>query len=217
VSQQRLLPHPRHVAGLLHESRLGAPLLGEIRLHWHRPQSYYDAVPWRSNDPHAGSLANQGWHALDLLSWFFGPVQSVCAMTATLAHRIDVEDTTTAALRFGSGALGSVVTTTATAPGQPSTITLFTELGSITIRDSTVERWDLPDDIPGPATESAIGSGAADPASIGTAGHRLQWCDVIDAVRTNRAPAVTAADGARTLALIDAIYESARTGVAVKP
>ncbi|HEX3815065.1 MAG TPA: Gfo/Idh/MocA family oxidoreductase [Mycobacteriales bacterium] len=217
VSQLRLLPHPRHVAALLHSGRLGRPLLGEIRLHWHRAQSYYDAAPWRSSDPHAGSLPNQGWHALDLVSWFFGPVESVCAMSATLAHRIEVEDTTCASLRFRNGALGSVVTTTATPPGRPSTIALFTELGSLTIRDSTVGRWDVRDDIPPPPAEAETGSGAADPALIGTAGHRAYWCDLFDAVHSGRAPTVTAADGAATVALIEAIYESARTGAAVTP
>lgn len=217
VSQQRLLPHPRHIAALLHSGRLGRPLLGEIRLHWHRPQSYYDATPWRSTDPHAGSLANQGWHALDLLSWFYGPVQNVCAMTATLAHRIDVEDTTSASLRFEGGAIGSVVTTTATPPGRPSSLTLMTEQATVGLRNSTIEQWDVPDGIPEPPPDAATGSGAADPTLIGITGHRAFWCDVVDSLRDRRAPAVSAIDGARTVGLIEAIYESGRTGTLVAP
>ncbi|HVX45022.1 MAG TPA: Gfo/Idh/MocA family oxidoreductase [Mycobacteriales bacterium] len=217
VSQQRLLPHPRHIAQLLHSGRLGHPLLGEIRLHWHRPQSYYEATPWRSTDPHAGSLANQGWHALDLLSWFYGPVQSVGAMTATLGHRIEVEDTTSATMRFRSGALGSVVTTTATPPGRPSTLTLLTDQATITLSNSTIEQWDVPAGTPEPPPDSAAGSGAADPTLIGIAGHRALWCDVVDALRDGRAPTVTAIDGARTVGLIEAVYESGRTGTLVTP
>ncbi|MGP3961201.1 Gfo/Idh/MocA family protein [Nonomuraea sp. 3N208] len=212
VSQQRLLPHLAHVAEIVHSGRLGRPLLGEVRLHWHRPQSYYEIAAWRATDPLGGSLPNQGWHAVDLLTWYLGPATWVTGQIGTLAHVAEVEDTAVATVRFSGGALGSIVTTTTTPPGHPTEISLFFERGTVRIHDTEIVTW--PDEIPLPG-RGRVSSGAADPAAIGADGHRRQWQDLIDAVRTGGRPAVTAAESIHTLALIEAVYTSARTGRAV--
>lgn len=217
VSQYRMRPQLAHVATLIKNGTLGRPLLGEMRLHWHRPQSYYESAPWRANDAHGGSLPNQGWHTVDLLTWYFGPASEVGGITATLAHDIGVEDTTSSTIRFASGALGSVVTTTTTPPGEPSELRLFFDQGSIRIQDTQVTDWDLPDDVPPPPSDGDTGSGAADPAAIGADSHRRQWQDLVDAVRGGTTPSVTGVDALPTLALIEAIYESAETGHSIQP
>jgi predicted dehydrogenase len=47
--------------------------------------------------------------------------------------------------------------------------------------------------------------------------HGLQLADFAAAVRDDREPLVTAAQGRATVALFEAIYEAGRTGKAVKP
>lgn len=215
VSQQRLEPQLRHIADLIHQGALGQPRLGEVRLHWHRPQSYYDEAPWRATDAHGGSLANQGWHAIDLLTWFFGPASVVAARTATLAHDVTVEDVAVASVQFRSGALGSIVTTTATPPGEPAELRLFFDRGSVTIHDTTVAEWNLPTDVPAPPNADVAASGASDPAAIGAIGHRRQWADLVAAIRSASDPAVPATESLPTLALVEAAYRSADLGTAV--
>lgn len=215
VSQQRLEPQLMHVARVIHHGALGRPLLGEVRLHWHRPQSYYDDAPWRATDAHGGSLANQGWHAVDLLTWFFGPASAATAQTATIAHDVSIEDTTVASVRFRSAAMGSIVTTTATPPGEPAEIRMFFERGAVTIHDTKIVEWHAPDDVPAPPSATTTASGAADPAAIGAIGHHRQWADLATAIRTETPPAVPAEQSLHTLALIDAVYRSADTGKAV--
>jgi predicted dehydrogenase len=220
VSQQRMEPQLRHIADVIRGGRLGSARLGELRLHWHRPQQYYEDSPWRATDPHGGSLANQGWHAADLMTWFLGPAFTVTAQTATVAHDIEVEDMAVATMRFSSGAMGSVVTTTAMPPGEPAEIWLYFERGSIGIRDTQVIGWNVPEGVPPlPPTQraaAAVGSGASDPAAIGAIGHTRQWQDLVNAVRTGTSPAVTTTSSAHTLALIEAIYQAADTGAVVK-
>ena len=46
-----------------------------------------------------------------------GPVSEVTALCATQTHQIEVEDTSLAALRFSSGALGTIVASTSVFPG----------------------------------------------------------------------------------------------------
>src|SRR5699024_3137744 len=147
-----------------------------------------------------GSLMNQGVHNVDLLRWLCGPVAAVTAQYATLAHSMDAEDTTVATLRFASGALGMISTSTATPPGSPATVTLHSDRGVAELGQGEILRWDV-DGVPAPTSASGIGSGAADPTAIGIAGHVQQWRDVLEAIDIGRPAAITAADGAETLRL----------------
>lgn len=210
ISQHRLHPHARHIAEVIGSGALGRPILGELLMHWHRPQEYYEKAPWRRRPEHGGgSLANQGWHPLDLLRSWLGPVRRVAALAGTVGHEIPVEDTTVAALQFENGALGAVVTTTATPPGEPAELRLHFERGVIGLRDATIVRWDVPDGVPSPPAADRMGTGAADPLGIGIEGHRRQWADIIRAVAAGGEPTVTGEDSLRTLELVQAIYASA--------
>ena len=63
---------------------------------------------------------------------------------------------------------------------------------------------------------AAAGSGGS-PSGIGTSGHARLMADFVSAVREDRPPLVTGEEGRRSLALVLAVYESARTGHAVRP
>ncbi len=213
ISQRRLEPQNQYVKRHLDAGDLGRPVLGEAFVHWFRDDAYYAHASWRKRqDQGGGSLMNQGLHSVDLLAWMMGPVTHVSAQYGTLGRRMDAEDTTVATLQFASGALGVVVTSTATPPGEPAAMKLFTSAGSAEFVNSGVSSWGFRDVPPPPEPESGPGSGAADPAAIGLAGHLAQWQDIIDAYRTGRAPAIGARDGLATVRLLCGIYEAAETG-----
>ena len=74
---------------------------------------------------------NQAIHSVDLLAWLVGPVESITAHTATLAHkRIEVEDVAVATLKFTNGALGTIEASTAAYPGYLKQIELYGSEGS---------------------------------------------------------------------------------------
>jgi predicted dehydrogenase len=58
----------------------------------------------------------------------------------------------------------------------------------------------------------STGGGASDPAAIGHHGHRLQFADLLDAIRKQRPPAVDGHEGRRSIEIIQAIYKSAEAG-----
>ncbi|NEE02227.1 Gfo/Idh/MocA family oxidoreductase [Phytoactinopolyspora halotolerans] len=216
ISQRRLEPQSQYVKRLVDEGTLGRPVLGEAFVHWLRDDAYYAHAAWRTRqDQGGGSLMNQGLHSVDLLAWLMGPVTQVTAQYDTLGHDMDAEDTTVATLRFASGALGTVVTSTATPPGRPATMKLFTSRGAAEFANSDVVSWDF-DGVPAPPEPNAApGSGASDPSAIGLAGHLAQWRDIVDAYRSGRPPAIGARDGLATVRLLCGIYEAAETGRAV--
>ncbi|WP_193105862.1 Gfo/Idh/MocA family protein [Brachybacterium sp. FME24] len=215
ISQRRLEPEVVAVRRALEAGTLGAVRLATTHVHWWRGDDYYAAVAWRG-DPAGGggSLMNQGVHNVDLLQWLAGPVESVTAQQATLAHDTEAEDMTVATLRFAGGALGLISTTTATPPGSPATLTLHCERGVVEIGQGEITRWDV-DGVPTPqfgTDREGIGVGSSDHTAIGLTGHIQQWRDILAAIAEGRDPAITAADGAATVRLIDAITTAARTG-----
>jgi UDP-N-acetyl-2-amino-2-deoxyglucuronate dehydrogenase len=163
---------------------------------------------------------NQAIHNVDLLLWLMGEADSVSGAVATLAHeRIEVEDTAAAVVTFRSGALGVIRATTSVHPGYPKTIAIHGDRGTVEIEHDDVMRWDFADETDADravkarfATRSGASGGAADPKAISHEGHRRQLADFVAAVRDGRAPAVDGREGRRAVALIAAIYESARTG-----
>jgi predicted dehydrogenase len=56
----------------------------------------------------------------------------------------------------------------------------------------------------------------SNPADINFYGHQKQLEDMIDSIRFNKKPMIDARDGRRSVAIVLAIYESARTGKKVE-
>ncbi|GAA4430662.1 Gfo/Idh/MocA family oxidoreductase [Georgenia halophila] len=218
ISQRRFEPEYATVERLVSDGDLGALRLATTHVHWWRDETYYASAPWRARmAAGGGSLMNQGAHNVDLLLWLCGPVAEVTAQYGTLAHRMDAEDTTVATLRFASGALGLLSTSTATPPGSSATVALHTARGAIELGQGQVLRWDV-DGLPAPSEAgSGAASGAADPAAIGHRGHVAQWQNILESLHQGRTPKISAEDGAAVVRLMCAVYEAAESGRAVRP
>jgi UDP-N-acetyl-2-amino-2-deoxyglucuronate dehydrogenase len=221
--QRRTEPEFQHVHAAIAAGKLGRPVLGSINMPYLRPQSYYDSADWRGTWAldGGGALMNQGIHLVDLLLWLLGDVAEVRANAATLAHTIEVEDCVTATLRFANGALGCIAATTAAGPGFPHRVEVYGERGGVQIEGEQVVRWE--GENREARTEEAkkrepIAAGAgASPTGIGAVGHTRLLEDFVAAIRDRRDPVATGREGRRSLALVLAVYEAARTGQPVQP
>ncbi|MGP9601654.1 Gfo/Idh/MocA family protein [Brachybacterium sp. AOP42-E1-35] len=215
ISQRRLEPEVQAVRAALEDGRLGKVRLATTHVHWWRDEDYYAAAAWRGDAAGGGgSLMNQGAHNVDLLRWLAGPIDSVTAQSATLAHAPGAEDTTVATVRFTSGALGLISTSTATPPGTPATLTLHCERGVVAIGQGVLLRWEV-EGVPAPTIGGegdGIGVGASDPGAIGIAGHIQQWTDILAALREGRDSSISGGDGAETVRLLDALTTAAAEG-----
>ena len=200
--------------------------LAETTIKWWRSQQYYDEGGWKGTQAldGGGALMNQAIHNVDLLLWMMGPVESVAAFTATLAHeRIEVEDTAVAAIRFKNGALGVIQATTSVWPGLSKTIAIHGDKGSAEIEQDDLLLWQYQNELPDDsairerfAVKSGASGGSSNPAAIGHLGHTRQLADFLDAIKNRRKPFVDGAEGRRSVELIEAIYQSARTGTVVR-
>ncbi|GAB4221930.1 MAG: Gfo/Idh/MocA family oxidoreductase [Spirochaetales bacterium] len=206
--------------------RFGKLTLGSAYIKWWRSQEYYDKGGWKGTKRYdgGGALMNQGIHAIDLLQWFMGPVESVLSYCATLGHeRIEVEDTAVAALRFRNGALGLIEGSTAAYPGFPKRIEISGVGGSVILEDEFFKCWQFASELPDDeairqrlAPKEGSGKGAADPSAIGYLGHRLQFEDVVNSIRQGKRPSVDGQEARKAVEIILAIYRSAETGKEVQ-
>ena len=141
ISQHRFDPGLIELKRLLGDGALGRLVLGEASTKWYRSQAYYDSAGWRGTwAMDGGSLLNQGIHYVDLLRWCMGPVAEVTAVCATQAHQIEVEDTALAIVRFSSGAVGTILSSTAAFPGFPQRLEITGTEGTVIIEDGWIVR-----------------------------------------------------------------------------
>jgi predicted dehydrogenase len=217
ISQHRFDPGLIELKRLLGDGALGRLVLAEACTKWYRTQAYYDSAGWRGTwAMDGGSLMNQGIHYVDLLRWCMGPVAEVTAVCATQAHQIEAEDTALAIVRFGSGAVGTILSSTAAYPGFPQRLEITGTDGTVIVEDGRIVRRAFGPQAGASEPEGSAGTGAAaDPAAIDVASHAAQIADLLAAVEEGRAPAVDGQAGRDALEIVRAVYESARTGAPV--
>ena len=214
MKQNRLNPSVQLVKRALDKGRFGRLYLANTTVHWTRPQEYYDQAPWRGTwEFDGGAFMNQASHYVDLIQWLVGPVESVIAKTATLARRIESEDTGAAVLKFRSGAIGIIEVTMLTYPRNlEGSFTLLGEKGSVRIGGTAVNRiehWafaDYDDD------DKRVDSANTSPASVYGFGHAGYYRNVLAVLRGEAKPETDGREGRKSLELILGIYESAKTG-----
>ncbi|ODT82233.1 MAG: oxidoreductase [Pelagibacterium sp. SCN 64-44] len=213
VFQHRFRIASLKLAELCAGGTLGALCAAQIAVPWWRPQSYYD-VEGRGTYARDGGgvLISQAIHTLDLMQMFTGPVESVQAIAGTTGlHRMEAEDFVAGGLIFSSGALGSLIATTASFPGEAESIVLDFERASTRLQSGTlvVQHHD--------GRKESFGQpggtgGGADPMAFTHDWHRSAIEDFIDAVAAGRLPSVTGRAALATHRLINALVLSAREG-----
>jgi predicted dehydrogenase len=213
--QDRVAPDIQRLKDLLLAGTLGKPILISARVKWYRPPEYYSGSRWRGTTAldGGGALMNQGVHTIDLLLWLMGDVTRVSARTATALHEIEVEDTVVATLEFANGAIGALEAATSIYPGYPRRLeltgtegTLVLEHDRIVVADLRTAKIDL-----APVGNDSNPS-ARSPVVSDVTGHKQLLQDFLRAIETNCRPLCDGVEGRRSVALVQAIYESARTG-----
>ena len=213
VFQHRFRPGALRLGQLLAEGALGAIAAANVTVPWWRPQSYYD-VPGRGTLARDGGgvLITQAIHQLDLFLSFTDAVTEVSAFAATTAlHSMETEDMVAAALRFSSGAIGSLMATTAAYPGFGERMELIGTRGTAVLADGALEAH-LHDGSVLRAGNTGGGGGGADPMAFSNDAHRAVLVEFLDAIDAGRDPVNNGRAALKVHRLIDALLESARTG-----
>jgi UDP-N-acetyl-2-amino-2-deoxyglucuronate dehydrogenase len=214
VKQNRLNAPVQMLKRAIDKGRFGKIYLANTTVRWSRPQEYYDQAPWRGTwEFDGGAFMNQASHYVDLIQWLMGPVESVVAKTATLARRIETEDSGVAVLKFRSGALGTIEVTMLTYPKNlEGSLTILGEKGTAKIGGTAVnkvEHWIFADKDP---DDDRIELATTNPPNVYGYGHEGYYRNVLAVLRGESTPDTDGRAGRKSLELILGIYESAKTG-----
>lgn len=230
ISQRRFYEPVQRMKKAIDSGLLGEPVLAEVVMLGWRDPTYYDLDAWRGtwHGEGGGVAVSQAPHYLDLLSWLMGPVRELHAYWDNYNHpNIEVDDTVVAAVRFESGAMGSVVLSNSQRPGlygkihvhgsSGASVGAEIDTGSPFISGVT-EKMEPPinDVWTIPGEEHILASWNCEdrsrPWNVMTHYHEVQLADFLCAVIEDRAPAVDGVAGRRVVELFTAIYRSQREG-----
>jgi UDP-N-acetyl-2-amino-2-deoxyglucuronate dehydrogenase len=218
--QDRVAPELARLKQVIDDGRLGKPILVNGYVKWFRPPEYYANSRWRGTRAldGGGALMNQGVHTVDLLLWLMGDVERVYARTVTALHDIEMEDTVVATLEFANGAIGTLEAGTSIYPGYQRRVELTGAEGTIIMKHDRIVAADLRTSDPTLISPSAgdQNASASSPIVSDVSGHRRLIEDFLRAVETNSRPVCDGREGRRSVELIEAIYESSRSGLPVR-
>lgn len=204
----------------LENGRFGKLSHGSIHVRWNRNKDYYDQAPWRGTwAQDGGVLMNQCIHGIDLLRWTFGDdIEEVYGQTRQQFHHyLEAEDIGMAVVKFKNGTIATIEGTTNVYPQNlEETLYVFGENGTVKIggkSTTNIDVWDFADET---EKDTEI-KGLVEPTSnVYGNGHTSLFADMMDAIKTDRAPYVDAHAGRNALELVLAIYKSQKTGQPVK-
>jgi UDP-N-acetyl-2-amino-2-deoxyglucuronate dehydrogenase len=219
VSQHRFDDSSLFLEKAIADGRLGRLLQIDCYVKWYRSAEYYSRPikgSWAVEG--GGALINQAVHQIDILRWLAGPVKHVTGEWQLGAlHKIESEDVLSALLRFESGVTGVVQASTAFWPGYSERVEIHGTKGTAVVTGDKLTAWDVQDDHGEPApVATKVASGASDPMAISLAPFERQFMDFGDAIRNKRRPRVSGEEGLAALEIVDAIYQSCRSGSRVE-
>lgn len=222
VHQNRYNPDMTPMHDAVINGRIGRVLFGDFAVKWHRTQEYYDNGGWRGTweMDGGGSLMNQAVHTVDLMQWMMNSdVESVTSQMAIYNHKIETEDFTASLIKFKSGAVATFISTTCAYPGISTDIRVYGTEGSIEADQDELKLWkfkDADENEEKEMLEKYAGNGAAaalDPTLC--IGHSYVVEDMINAVLEDRDPSIVPMEAIKSVRIVNAVYESAKTGKTV--
>jgi predicted dehydrogenase len=190
---------------------------------FYKPDYYFEAAPWRTRKG-AGPISVNLVHDVDLLRHFCGEVRTVQAISVPSHRGFENEDLATAILQFESGAVttisvsDSVVApwswelTSRENPAYPATnescYLIGGSEGALSLPDLRVWRHQNSPDWWAPIGSQTLTCDSADPLIV----QMQHFARVVEGIEE---PLVSGVEGLKSLQIVEAIANSARTGTAI--
>ena len=183
VLQTRTHSAVRYAKEFIESGELGTVTLADVQMRWTHDPDYY-SESWHGIPSHYGNvLVSQGTHFIDILQWLVGDIDRVTGLATTQVQDIDMIDTAAIAVAFSHGALGAIELTDTIRPARGATLAINGTDASVSMRIGAHLTLETED-----GWKEVFGADGFD------GGHEPVIADFVDAVRTDRDPAVTGAD-----------------------
>lgn len=216
VSQFRYSGGARQVRDKLRSGEWGSVLTGYANTSWYRGPEYWE-TSWRGKfaTEFAGATTTQAHHAIDLLLWLMGDWSSVAGFADTLDRPIEVEDASTAVVRFAGGGMATLLSQVLSHQ-QETRIQVTAQKATVdleTLYMPLMEEWTVRQ-IDGEG-QSRVVDDWAQPEGEKQA-HREQLADILAHWREGERPELMVTEARATIEFLTALYKSAATGTLVQ-
>ncbi len=177
---------------------------------WWRGHCYYD-LWWRGlwSKEGGGCTLNHAVHHIDMLGWMMGMPKEITAIMSNVAHdNAEVEDLSVAIMRY-ENALAQV-TSSVVHHGEEQQLIFQCDKARISAPWEVYASISKDNGFPirNEALEQELNEFYGKQPAIVHEGHAGQIENVLSAMQTGGAPAITGQDGRNTIELITAIYKS---------
>ncbi len=212
VKSTRYNPALAALKELVDDNRLGRLYSFQLNCFWNRPAAYY-MDSWKgSAELDGGTLYTQFSHYIDAMLWLLGEVEEITGYRKNLAHGgiIDFEDSGVVSFKMSNGMLGGLNWSLNTfQKNMEVSLSLLGEKGSIRVGGEYMNRieYQLTDgfDLEIPAAGSANDYGFYKGSM---SNHDKVYENMLKALQDENHPFTQAADGFKTVEVIERIYNS---------
>lgn len=197
---------------LIEEGKLGNIFSVDLSVKNYRDDAYYNSADYRGTYrlDGGGPFIQQASHYIDLYCWLFGKPQKLVSKLGTFVHDIEVEDHGAVICEHPSGMIGTITASTATKPGFPARLEIYSDKGFIVMENDAITRWDI-DGLENPSSkdsEKNMHTGSSSAAVNDTSAHEVLINDFIEAIKSDRDPLITGDSARNATEMIQEIYHN---------
>ena len=179
---------------MIEKGELGRIFSVDLSVKNYRDDAYYNSGDYRGKYAidGGGPFIQQASHYIDLYQWYFGRPMKIVSKLNTFVHDIEVEDHGAVICEHDNGMIGTITASTATKPGFPAKLEIYSEKGYLIMVNDIITEWDI-EGVQNPSVSKDINmhTGSASAVVDDTRNHELLLEDFIDAIRTGNEPFIT--------------------------
>ncbi|MCU0473896.1 MAG: Gfo/Idh/MocA family oxidoreductase [Bacteroidales bacterium] len=215
VKQNRFNPPVVAVKKAIDEGVFGTIYSIQLSCFWNRNPDYYKNSWKGTKELDGGTLFTQFSHFVDLIYWMIGDVKYVYSITENFGHKkiIEFEDTGVIALKFYSGALGTInYTVNSYSRNMEGSLTVFGEKGTVKIGGQYLNELEYQNienfkfkDLPAGNPVYNYGQYQGSMSN-----HNLVYENIIDVLTNGGTISTNSFEGLKTVEIIEKIYSSVK-------
>lgn len=211
VYQRRYSSDNPIIKKLIDENRLGRIFSVDLSVKNYRDDKYYNSAEYRGTYKidGGGPFIQQASHYIDLYYWFFGKPTKLTSKLNTFVHDIEVEDHGAVICSHNSGMIGTITASTATKPGFPAKMEIYSDKGYLILENDVITHWEI-DGLANPTLQvnKNLHTGSSSALVEDTMNHEFLINDFIEAIVCDRDPLITGESAKNATEIILDIYNN---------